>query len=131
MKRLLIILTILVSGVVSAQGSPPTDADPEVVFEFVCEINPLELTDEEIQNFPDRDALLQALVGLTTNNGNVVTKVIYPPSTTVFIVKVTVGNSSVFPNTSGFGKELILDEMLPENFREFYKYILNYIITNL
>ena len=36
MKRLLIILTILISGVVSAQGSPPTDADPEVIFEFEC-----------------------------------------------------------------------------------------------
>ena len=127
MKNLLLILVMFVSSIAYAQECIPNC--PE--FEFSCEINPLELTDEEIENFPDRNALLQALVGLTTDNGNTVTKVIYPPSTTVFIVKVTVGSSSINPNTSGYGGKLILDEMLPENFREFYKYILNYIITNL
>ena len=130
MKRLLIILTILLSGVVSGQCDPEIQ-DCSEAFSFSCDINPLELTDDEIEAFPDRDALLQALVGLITDKGNEVTKVEYPETTTVFIVKVTVGNSSINPNTSGYGKELLLDEMLPENFREFYNYILNYVITNL
>ena len=118
------------SSIAFSQECHPECPDP-VVFDFSCEIDPLTITDAEIEAFADRDALLQALVGLITDKGNEVTKVEYPTSTTVFIVKVTVGNSSVFPNTGGYGGELILDEMLPENFREFYKYILNYIITNL
>ena len=128
MKRLLIILTILISGVVSAQGSPPTDADPEVVFDFSCEIDPLTITDDELEAFGDRDALLQALVGLTTSKGLIVTAVEYPTSTTVFKVTVRTAWGSFTQHTGG--DALILDEIHPETFREFYRNVLNYIIND-
>ena len=125
----MIILVMFISSIALAQECHPDCPEP-VVFDFSCEIDPLTITDAEIEAFTDRDALLQALVGLTTSKGQIVTAVEYPESTTVFIVKVRTASGSFTSNTSGFGKELILDEMLPENFREFYKNILNYIITD-
>ena len=129
MKKLTLILVMFISSITFAQECFPDCPEP-VVFDFSCEIDPLTITDAEIEAFADRDALLQALVGLTTSKGQIVTAVEYPESTTVFIVKVRTAWGSFTSNTSGFGKELILDEMLPENFREFYKNILNYIITD-
>ena len=129
MKNLLLILVMFISSITFAQECFPECPEP-IVFDFSCDIDPLTLTDEEIETL-DRNALLQALVGLISDNGNEITEVIYPPSTTVFIVKVTVGRSSFTVNTSGYGKELILNDMDPEHFREFYKYILNYAITIL
>ena len=127
MKKILLIFAMFISSIAFAQECHPNC--PE--FDFSCEINPLELTDEEIQNFSDRDALLQALVGLTSDKGNVITKVEYLENTSVFEVKVTVGIYYFTVNTDGFGDELILDDMEDENFLEFYKYILDYAITKL
>ena len=132
MKKLLIIFTLM-SSIAFAQEEecPIEDCSTPIAFDFECDINPLELTDEEIETSTDRNALLQALVGLTTNNGNVISAVEYPTTTTVFIVKVKTERGSFTSNTSGYGKELILDEMLDENFREFYKNILNHALTQL
>ena len=127
MKRLLIILTILISGVVSGQCDPEIQ-DCSEAFSFLCDINPLTITDDEIQAFADRDALLQALVGLTTSKGQIVTAVEYPISTTVFKVTVRTAWGSFTQHTGG--DALILDEIHPETFREFYRNVLNYIIND-
>ena len=128
MKNLLLILVMFISSITFAQECFPECPEP-AVFDFECEINPLGLTDAEI-DLLDRHKLLQALVGLTTSKGQIVTEVIYPESTTVFIVKVKTASGSFTSNTSGFGKELILNEMTPFHFREFYKYLLEYITTD-
>ena len=132
MKKFILITLMLITSIANAQ-----DCDPEIqencstVFDFACDINPLELTDEEIEAFIDRDALFQALVGLITNNSNVITAVEYPTSTTVFIVKVRTASGSFTSNTSGYGKELILDEMHPQHFRGFYINVRDHAINNL
>ena len=50
MKRLLIILTILVAGVVSSQDSSITDANPEVAFDFKCGISNRQERIEALEN---------------------------------------------------------------------------------
>ena len=129
MKNLLLILVMFISSITFAQECHPDCPEP-VVFDFSCEIDPLTITNAEIEAFADRDALLQALVGLTTSKGQIVTAVEYPTSTTVFIVKVRTARGSFTANTSGHGGELILDEMHPQHFRTFYRHILNYIIDD-
>ena len=133
MKNLLLILVMFISSITFAQNcGPATDTpcppDP-VVFDFACDFDPTNLTDKEIEAFADRDALLQALVGLTTFNGNTVTAVNYE-STTAFIVEVEDSALGSFTaNSSGHGGEPILDDMHPQHFRTLYQHILDYILT--
>ena len=90
-------------------------------------LDPFNLTDEQIDN-ADRDTLLQSLVDITIGNGNTITSVEYIPTANKFQVKVSIGNGS-FTYSAG-GNETVLEDIHPQHFREFYKYIVNYILNN-
>ena len=133
MKRLLIILTILISGVVSAQGSPPTDTDPEVVFEFECAPH---VTDGIVGDF--RTPLLLAL-----GNINITIHFYENPANTEngahdhITIKDNYNNVHTSFYLSGIKlednydyRETQVKNLTPENFKKLYIDIEN-IITNL
>ena len=121
---------MFVSSIAFAQDCNPEIEDScPTVFNFECDINPLGLTDAEI-NLLDRWKLLQALVGLTTNSGNEVTSVEHKSSiTTAFVIKVRDSAGGSFTKHPG-GDEIILDEIHPETFIVFYRDVLYYITNN-
>ena len=127
MKNLLLILAMFISSITFAQECFPECPDP-VVFEFDCEINPLGLTDAEI-DLLDRWKLLQALVGLTTSKGNTITAVEDESSEIAFIIRVRDSDGGSFTKHPG-GDEPILDEIHPETFRVFYRAVLYLIQTD-
>ena len=90
-------------------------------------LDPFNLTDEQIDD-ADRDTLLQSLVNMTTSNGSTITSVEYIPTANKFQVKISIGNGS-FTYSAG-GSETVLEDIHPQHFRSFYKYIIDYIETN-
>ena len=116
----------MLAGTVRSQECYPDCPEPEV-FDFSCSFDPFNLTDEQIDN-ADRDTLLQSLVDIITANGNTITSVEYVPSTLKFQVKISIGNGS-FTYSAG-GSETVLEDIHPQHFRSFYKYIIDYIETN-
>ena len=100
----------------------------EIIYNYLNpELDPLNLTDEQIDN-ADRDTLLQSLVDITTGNSNTITSVEYIPTANKFQVKISIGNS-YFTYSAG-GSETVLEDIHPQHFRTFYKYIVNYILNN-
>ena len=116
----------MLAGTVKAQECSPNCPEPEV-FDFSCSFDPFNLTDDEIDSL-DRDTLLQSLVDMTTSNGNTITSVEYIPTINKFQVKISIGNGS-FTYSAG-GNETVLNNIHPQHFRIFYKYIVNYILNN-
>ena len=123
---ILIILSVLLTNTVRSQ-EPCMGDDCSIVFEFSCVVDPFNLTDEQIDN-ADRNTLLQSLVDITTDNGNTITSVEHIPTANKFQVKVSIGNGSFTYSASG--NETVLEDIHPQHFREFYKYIVNYILNN-
>ena len=90
-------------------------------------LDPFNLTDEQIDD-ADRDTLLQSLVNMTTNNGSIITLVEYIPTADKFQVRISIGNE--FFTYSAGGSETVLEDIHPQHFRLFYKYIIDYILNN-
>ena len=129
MKNLLLIFVMFISSITFAQECFPDCPEP-VEFDFSCEIDPLTITDAEIEAFADRDALLQALVGLTTSKGNTVTAVEHESHiTTAYVIKVRDSAGGSFTKHPG-GDEIILDEIHHETFRVFYRDVLKLILND-
>ena len=131
MKQLILITIMLITSIANAQDcNPITQEDCPTVFDFSCEINPLTITNEEIEAYPDRWKLLQALVGLTTSKDNTITDIEHESHiTTAFVIKVRDSAGGSFTKHPG-GDEIILDEIHHETFRVFYRDVLDLILTN-
>ena len=131
MKQLILITIMLITSIANAQDcNPETQDDCPTVFEFDCEIDPLTITNDEIEAYSDRWGLLQALIGLPTNSGHKVKSVGHESQiTTAFVIKVRDSNGGSFTKHPG-GDETTLDEIHPETFREFYRAVLNFILND-
>ena len=122
-KKLLIVFTVMLANVAISQDCITDDCS--VVFDFMCAPDPFNLTDEQIRNTEDRDALIQALVGTTAASGAIITKIDYEPTNLKFITRTYKANGNF--TTHAGGSITVLDDIHSDHFLSFYRSISQYI----